>query len=143
MLNVKKCRKNITSKERKTRGHKVESNTNHFKGPLFWDFLGLVPAISDGILAAVGPPNGGGGLVLGDGSDNPIPDRLGSPGTMRCQPGASSPSDRETSLLEQYLVYRAGGGSSSHLRRHLKSWTEASAWTAASSLYRNQSRDDE
>jgi hypothetical protein len=51
-------------------------------------------------------------------------------------------SKAEISPLGQYQVIRAGSGQSLCLRQLLKSWTEAAVWTLESSLFRNQSWDD-
>ncbi len=65
-----------------------------------------------------------------------------SPGTNRHLPARTSFSYSEISLLGWYQAKRAG--SEPFLRLHclLKSRTEAAAWTLESSLYRNQSWDN-
>ncbi len=121
-------------------------HTNNFKNSIILRFFRPSPCRFWRTYAAVHlPPNGSGGLIFGDGSDDFIPAYCQIwPGTTRHQPVSIPLRESETSLLRQYMYLkkRTAGRSSLHLRRHLKSWTEVAVRTAKSSLYRNQSRDD-
>ncbi len=103
-----------------------------FKTPLFWDFLGLIPASLDGLNTAE--------LQQQTHFWRPHPSlSWSSPGTTRRQPAVTSLSNTETRPLGHYLIEWIAD----RFYAFASFWSpEAAAWTWTSSHYRDQSWDD-